>query len=170
MTQKGRVSPFGDLRIKAHWRLPEAFRSLSRPSSPLNAKASTKCPYLKRLIVITYREQRSDDRCQTTDVRRTKSPNITTGILVTGTRSDNGAGMTAPQERRRGYHSTFSLTDDRKRQTEDRIIRQPQPSGRHLLSSRSMLSRFLITKKQASNTCITLTMSKNNNIQNSHAI
>ena len=34
-----RVSPFGYLRIKAHLRLPEAFRSLSRPSSALSAKA-----------------------------------------------------------------------------------------------------------------------------------
>ena len=34
-----RVSPFGYLRIKAHLRLPEAYRSLSRPSSALSAKA-----------------------------------------------------------------------------------------------------------------------------------
>ena len=34
-----RVSPFGHLRIKAHLRLPVAFRSLSRPSSALSAKA-----------------------------------------------------------------------------------------------------------------------------------
>ena len=39
----GRVSPFGDLRIKACSRLPEAFRSVLRPSSPLSAKASTRC-------------------------------------------------------------------------------------------------------------------------------
>ena len=37
----GRVSPFGDLRIKAYLRLPEAFRSLSRPSSAISALAST---------------------------------------------------------------------------------------------------------------------------------
>ena len=34
-----RVSPFGYLRIKAHLQLPEAFRSLSRPSSAPDAKA-----------------------------------------------------------------------------------------------------------------------------------
>ena len=34
-----RVSPFGNLRIKAHLRLPVAYRSLSRPSSALSAKA-----------------------------------------------------------------------------------------------------------------------------------
>jgi hypothetical protein len=40
-----RVSPFGHLRINAYVRLPEAFRSLSRPSSPVRAKASTVRPY-----------------------------------------------------------------------------------------------------------------------------
>ena len=35
------VSPFGYLRIVAYLQLPEAFRSLSRLSSALSAKAST---------------------------------------------------------------------------------------------------------------------------------
>ena len=39
------VSPFGDLRIKDYSHLPGAYRSVLRPSSPSNAKASTKCPY-----------------------------------------------------------------------------------------------------------------------------
>ena len=39
-----RVSPFGHPRINAYVRLPEAFRSLSRPSSPVRAKASTVRP------------------------------------------------------------------------------------------------------------------------------
>ena len=43
MTHTGRVPPFGNLRIKAYSRLPTAYRSVSRPSSPLIAKASTKC-------------------------------------------------------------------------------------------------------------------------------
>ena len=38
-----RVSPFGNLRIKACVPLPEAYRSLLRPSSPDEAKASTDC-------------------------------------------------------------------------------------------------------------------------------
>ena len=37
------VSPFGNLRIKACMPLPEAFRSLLRPSSPDDAKASIIC-------------------------------------------------------------------------------------------------------------------------------
>ena len=34
-----RVSPFGNLRINSYVRLPEAYRSLSRPSSAPDAKA-----------------------------------------------------------------------------------------------------------------------------------
>ena len=46
-----RVSPFGHPRINAYVRLPEAFRSLSRPSSPVRAKASTVRPCsLDRII------------------------------------------------------------------------------------------------------------------------
>jgi hypothetical protein len=41
-----RVSPFGHHRIKAYVRLPDAYRSLSRPSSPVRAKASTVRPSL----------------------------------------------------------------------------------------------------------------------------
>ena len=33
----GRVVPFGNLRIKGHLHLPGAYRSLSRPSSPVRA-------------------------------------------------------------------------------------------------------------------------------------
>ena len=39
----GRVSPFRNLRIIAHLRLPAAYRSLSRLSSALSAKASALC-------------------------------------------------------------------------------------------------------------------------------
>ena len=40
------VFPFGNLRIEACYRLPEAYRKLLRPSSPLAAKASTVCTSL----------------------------------------------------------------------------------------------------------------------------
>ena len=39
------VSPFGNLRIKGYSHLPVAYRSVSRPSSPLSAKASIKCSF-----------------------------------------------------------------------------------------------------------------------------
>ena len=39
-----RVSPFGNLRIEAYLQLPEAYRSLSRPSSAPDAKAFTMRP------------------------------------------------------------------------------------------------------------------------------
>ena len=41
-----RVPPFGHLWIKACFQLPEAFRRIPRPSSPLTAKASTVCASL----------------------------------------------------------------------------------------------------------------------------
>ncbi len=37
------VSPFGNRRIKACWRLPDAYRSLLRPSSAESTKASSMC-------------------------------------------------------------------------------------------------------------------------------
>ena len=40
------VAPFGNLRINARLQLPVAYRSLSRPSSPSHAKASTIRPSL----------------------------------------------------------------------------------------------------------------------------
>ena len=39
-----RVVPFGNPRIKGYLLLPQAYRSLSRPSSPPRAKASTRRP------------------------------------------------------------------------------------------------------------------------------
>ncbi len=56
-----RVSPFGNLRIKGYRHLPEAYRSLSRPSSPFKVKASTICSYflsgnLKTTVVAHTRE------------------------------------------------------------------------------------------------------------------
>ena len=40
------VFPFGNLRINSYLPIPAAYRSLSRPSSPLRAKASPIRPYL----------------------------------------------------------------------------------------------------------------------------
>ena len=40
------VVPFGNPRINGYLLLNAAYRSLSRPSSPPRAKASTVCPYL----------------------------------------------------------------------------------------------------------------------------
>src|SRR3546814_6603427 len=40
------VVPFGNRGIKACSQLPHAYRSVPRPSSPVHAKAFTKCPYL----------------------------------------------------------------------------------------------------------------------------
>ena len=45
----GWVAPFGDPGITDRSHLPRAFRSVPRPSSPLSAKASTRCPCLARI-------------------------------------------------------------------------------------------------------------------------
>ncbi len=41
----GKVTPFGNLRVIACLPLSEAYRSLSRPSSPVGTKASAMCSY-----------------------------------------------------------------------------------------------------------------------------
>ena len=52
--ERCRVSPFGNLRIKACVPLPEAYRSLLRPSSPDDAKASINCCnwFMQTLIIL----------------------------------------------------------------------------------------------------------------------
>ena len=59
MTLKSRVSPFGNLRIKVCSQLPEAYRNVLHPSSPLNAKASTKRPFHTLLNSQTFFIQKS---------------------------------------------------------------------------------------------------------------
>ena len=49
-----RVFPFGDPRIHACLQLLAAYRSLSRPSSPVHAKASTKRSYLLKPYGFTH--------------------------------------------------------------------------------------------------------------------
>ena len=51
-----RVSPFRYLRINGYLLLPEAFRSLSRPSSALSAKASSLRPYQLNLYSLSTAE------------------------------------------------------------------------------------------------------------------
>ena len=48
----GGVSPFGNSRIKACSQLPGTYRNVLRPSSPLSAKASTRCPSCACLLSV----------------------------------------------------------------------------------------------------------------------
>ena len=50
-----RVSPFGYLWINGYLRLPKAFRSLSRPSSALSAKASTLRSFCLTVFLVLLR-------------------------------------------------------------------------------------------------------------------
>ena len=49
------VVPFGNPRITGHLHLPAAYRSLSRPSSPPRAKASTRRPNFLSPLSILYK-------------------------------------------------------------------------------------------------------------------
>ena len=62
MTSSCRVSPFRYLRITACLRLPEAFRSLSRLSSALSAKASALRPFLLNLLLDLHEMKRNETR------------------------------------------------------------------------------------------------------------
>ena len=53
-----RVSPFGNLRINAYLPLPEAYRSLSRPSSAPSAKAFPLRSFLLDLVRLRHRLKR----------------------------------------------------------------------------------------------------------------
>ena len=79
------VAPFGDLRITGCSPLPEAYRRVPRPSSPLGAKASTKCPSVAREL---YRSpcastQMSEVRNQRTGARTPREWTRGTPILFT---------------------------------------------------------------------------------------
>ena len=54
------VSPFGNLRINGYLRLPEAYRSLSRPSSAPDAKAFPLRSYQLDLLVKHFLSNRSN--------------------------------------------------------------------------------------------------------------
>ena len=55
-----RVSPFGNLRIEAYLQLPAAYRSLSRPSSALCAKAFTLCSSSLELPLLSSSSELSE--------------------------------------------------------------------------------------------------------------
>ena len=52
-----RVAPFGNSGIKGYLHLPRTYRSLSRPSSPPRAKASTVCPSLTSFPFLSQQNQ-----------------------------------------------------------------------------------------------------------------
>lgn len=68
------VSPFGNRRISACSQLPDAYRSVPRPSSPVHAKASTKCSYLTLESPHHQRQRWAPDR----------NPNTTRHSAATG--------------------------------------------------------------------------------------
>ena len=71
-TPKGWVAPFGHPGIKACSRLPRAFRSVPRPSSPPGAKASTRCPSHAPNLSQPEPSPRPPCRIRTNPIRRTR--------------------------------------------------------------------------------------------------
>src|SRR6202000_698472 len=53
-SSNGQVSPFGNPRINSYLLIPGAYRSLSRPSSPLRAKASPVYPFLLSSTIAAF--------------------------------------------------------------------------------------------------------------------
>ena len=87
------VSPFRDLRIDGYLLLPEAFRSLSRLSSALSAKASSLRPYC-----LTWKSRRKLSTVEKPSDARVRK------VLSTG-----GVGLRSkPTERTAGSRSVFS--------------------------------------------------------------
>jgi hypothetical protein len=62
----GWVAPFGDPGINDRSHLPRAFRSVPRPSSPLSAKASTRCP---SFALERHTQRQRSSRYQNSDIR-----------------------------------------------------------------------------------------------------
>jgi hypothetical protein len=75
----GRVSPFGNPGITASLQLPQAYRSLARPSSPPCAKASTVRPYALDLVALgvipQHHTHHSHIDCQRADNNPTEKAN-----------------------------------------------------------------------------------------------
>jgi hypothetical protein len=70
------VAPFGDPRIHGRSPLPSAFRSVPRPSSPLGAKASTRCPSLE----LAHAQPQARPQAGLAEGRRQRAQGSQTGL------------------------------------------------------------------------------------------
>jgi hypothetical protein len=95
----GWVAPFGYPRIKACSRLPVAFRSVPRPSSPPGAKASTECPYHTPIQLSVVRRRSSKKSVfEEVGLRRSRSSKKTQA-------STNGGSQSFRHRTRMAIHS-----------------------------------------------------------------
>jgi hypothetical protein len=96
-TPKGWVAPFGHPRIKACSRLPVAFRSVPRPSSPPGAKASTECPSLaqdhKRIFQCALTMHRNHPPSSAPHATRPADPHRSTRHTTPGAKAKNRSAM-----------------------------------------------------------------------------
>ncbi len=82
-TPKGWVAPFGHPGIKACSRLLRDFRSVPRPSSPLGAKASTRCPSHAQTQCVLPMPERTPTMRRNNQRRATHRPPVVNGSANT---------------------------------------------------------------------------------------
>ena len=157
----GWVAPFGDPGINDRSHLPRAFRSVPRPSSPLSAKASTRCPFLARSRDVLGRPSPATQTPRTTaahrgkpqfgqpQFRRTPLPGFPPprGVFHEDTSSDGPQASSHPHRSavRLGHIHKFALpvqstplrTPDRRRGTDP--ARRDRTSGTNLVFSECRL-------------------------------
>ncbi len=127
MTLKGRVSPFGDPRINGRSPLPAAYRSVLRPSSPLSAKASTKCPLTLDPTADPIRRDKPP---------RPRPPSATQHFVTQTTAGPIGTqkGIASPSRRRKDRLRPHNLSTMSNNPTPapDVPVRQPPPNHKLL--------------------------------------
>lgn len=116
----GRVSPFGNPRIKICSQFPEAYRRVPRPSSPFGAKASTKCPLTLDRSAVTHRgKPRIRDNSVKTRLMsaRTIVLDLTTGQTIDPADRDDTIFTMSKSSERAHFSKRRNRTPSRKKTT-----------------------------------------------------
>jgi hypothetical protein len=128
---KGWVAPFGDLGITGRSPLPRAFRSVPRPSSPLGAKASTRCPSRARPRPAPKPRCAARSRCASIAPTGTTGP----GVLHTHARARPIDHSRPEGQGGLSCHARFTVT------TRFTMSKRPQGPPRPLRAARAELVR-----------------------------
>ena len=127
------VAPFGDPGINDCSHLPPAYRSVPRPSSPLSAKASTKCPYLT-LDRKTHRSQgQAPQRRQVSHEDTLRGPSADS-VAVKDSRHDTESRQQISQQLQLLGYSTLHHVKDHTRPTFIASPDQDDAATRHCFS------------------------------------
>ncbi len=131
MTLAGRVAPLGDLRINGCSPLPTAYRSVPRPSSPLVAKASTKCPS-HRLIAFRVRILKRQSRLDFSATQQRQRTTFRSTPLQSGSNIKTRLFVFDPR------HQLMAVTCLASDTAHARSIGLPHKTARRLRSSTSL--------------------------------